>query len=202
MPENESVSDVPLVGTQQTSSGGSNKKALMAAGLTLLACLVVAGQGLTAYMVMGQKTQLDDLNLKMQRLKELSTRNNMATPVRMAAPMGPMHLLRLKDEAADTKDSAATPTPKDPSTLTQCEKEALGLTPSKVPGFKPQCDAVGGYQPRQCFQRQCWCVDATGHPISNSLNSRSCSGGVRTAQAFAAPSLLLQPLEEAKDKEN
>lgn len=63
--------------TIKNNSGGSNKKALMAAGLTLLACLVVAGQGLTAYMVMGQKTQLDDLNLKMQRLKELSTRNNM-----------------------------------------------------------------------------------------------------------------------------
>ncbi|KAL2095218.1 hypothetical protein ACEWY4_009937 [Coilia grayii] len=109
MPESET----PLM-TEQPARD-SNKKALKAAGLTLLACLLLAGQGLTAYLVMGQRGQLQELDMRMHRLKEIASRSAMgpAMPMKMALPMSSMPLLKLREESADSKDAAATPSPKD-----------------------------------------------------------------------------------------
>ncbi|XP_076131337.1 CD74 molecule, major histocompatibility complex, class II invariant chain b [Alosa pseudoharengus] len=197
MPESEA----PLV-TTETPSRGSNKKALKAAGLTLLACMLLAGQCITAYLVVGQKGQLQDLDMRMHRLKEISSRSvGSGVPMKMRLPMASMPLLKLREDPADKKD-AATQAPKDgSSSLTQCQQEALGLTDTKLPSFRPQCDRAGGYLPKQCWQEVCWCVDANGKEMPGSLGNANCANGnMRVAQAFAVPGLLLQPqVEETKD---
>lgn len=198
----ESVSETPLVG--QAPARGSNKKALKAAGLTLLACMVIAGQCITAYLVVGQKQQLQDLDMRMHRLKELGSRSaGSGVPMKMRLPMASMPLLKLREEPTDKKDAAATEAPKDgSSSLTQCQKEALGMADTKLPSFRPQCDRAGGYMPKQCWQEVCWCVDANGKEIPNTVGNPNCANGsLRAAQAFAAPGLVLQPQMD-QPKEN
>ncbi|XP_062392791.1 CD74 molecule, major histocompatibility complex, class II invariant chain b isoform X2 [Sardina pilchardus] len=190
-------SETPLV---TTPSRDSNKKALKAAGLTLLACMLLAGQCITAYLVVGQKSELQDLNMRMHRLKELSSRSvGSGVPMKMRLPMASMPLMKLREDPADKKDDA-TPAPKDgSSTLTQCQQEYLGLTDSKLPSFRPQCDLAGGYLPQQCWQEVCWCVDASGKEILGTVGKPNCANGSMRI-APVATGLRLQPLvEETKD---
>jgi len=51
-----------------------NGKALKVAGLTVLACLLLAGQALTAYMVWGQKEHISALTSGQEKLKTELTR--------------------------------------------------------------------------------------------------------------------------------
>ncbi|PWS23240.1 hypothetical protein DKP78_14165, partial [Enterococcus faecium] len=107
------------------------------------------------------------------------------------------------EEPAEKKDAAATEAPKDGSSyLTECQKEALGMTDTKLPSFRPKCDRAGGYMPKQCWESVCWCVDANGKEIPNTVDKANCANDfVRGAQAFAAPSLVLQPQMD-QPKEN
>ncbi|XP_012687956.2 CD74 molecule, major histocompatibility complex, class II invariant chain b [Clupea harengus] len=195
-------SETPLV--TAAPSGRSNKKALKAAGLTLLACLLLAGQAITGYLVVGQRDQIQDLNNRMHRLKEISrkTASGSVVPMRMHLPMASMPLLRMPEDLADKKDPAASEAPKDASTfLSECQMEAQGLTNSKLPSFRPQCDRVGGYLPQQCWETVCWCVDANGKEIPNSVGKPNCANGsMKVTQAFAARGLLLQPMVEKVEK--
>uniref|UniRef100_A0A4W5LFT9 MHC class II-associated invariant chain/CLIP MHC II-interacting domain-containing protein n=1 Tax=Hucho hucho TaxID=62062 RepID=A0A4W5LFT9_9TELE len=42
----------------ETTAGGSNKRAFEIASFTLLACLLISGQALTAYFVLGQRNDI------------------------------------------------------------------------------------------------------------------------------------------------
>lgn len=55
--------------------------------------------------------------------------------------------------------------------LTKCQQEASGLIPVSVPLFKPKCDALGAYEPEQCWQENvtCWCVDKNGVAVPDTL---------------------------------
>ncbi|KAK3555726.1 hypothetical protein QTP86_028988 [Hemibagrus guttatus] len=97
--------------TLRTSTGGSNKKALMAAGLTVLATLLIAGQAFTAYSVYKHSEKLSLLERRSDRLQEMSVsaRAN-RTPMKMAVPMSSVRLM-----AADFSDKKmeSTPPPKE-----------------------------------------------------------------------------------------
>lgn len=53
---------------------GSNKKALLVAGLTVLATLLIAGQAFTAYSVYQHSEKLSMLERRSDRLQEMSVR--------------------------------------------------------------------------------------------------------------------------------
>lgn len=57
-----------------SSCRGSNGKALKVTGLTVLACLLLAGQALTAYLVWGQKEHISALTTGQEKLKTELTR--------------------------------------------------------------------------------------------------------------------------------
>ncbi|KAM3612595.1 uncharacterized protein V6R79_010770 [Siganus canaliculatus] len=83
--------------------GGSNSRALKVAGLTTLACLLLASQVFTAYMVFNQKQQIHSLQRNSERAGRVLTRPSQAmAPVRMQMPMDTLPLLSL-DELASVK---------------------------------------------------------------------------------------------------
>lgn len=55
---------------------GSNSRALKVAGLTTLACLLLGSQVFTAYMVFGQRQQIQELQGNNERLSKQMTRSN------------------------------------------------------------------------------------------------------------------------------
>nr|BAC53767.1 invariant chain like protein 1 [Cyprinus carpio] len=87
-------------------TGGSNGKALKVAGLTVLACLLLAGQALTAYLVWGQKEHISALTTGQEKLKtELTRKMSGAPPKAMHLPMKSMPLL--KDFSDDSSDQTS-----------------------------------------------------------------------------------------------
>ncbi|XP_056108575.1 CD74 molecule, major histocompatibility complex, class II invariant chain a [Rhinichthys klamathensis goyatoka] len=80
-----------------------NGKALKVAGLTVLACLLLAGQALTAYFVWGQKEHLSALTSGQEKLKtELTRKMSAGPPKAMHLPMNSMALLKdFSDETSD-----------------------------------------------------------------------------------------------------
>ncbi|KAK3524023.1 hypothetical protein QTP70_017535 [Hemibagrus guttatus] len=151
--------------TLRTSTGGSNKKALMAAGLTVLATLLIAGQAFTAYSVYKHSEKLSLLERRSDRLQEMSVsaRAN-RTPMKMAVPMSSVRLM-----AADFSDKKMESTPPPKAPLTKCQQEAAGLVQVSLPSFKPKCDELGAYEPEQCWQEVCWCVDKNGAAVDDSM---------------------------------
>uniref|UniRef100_A0AAX7SK46 Thyroglobulin type-1 domain-containing protein n=1 Tax=Astatotilapia calliptera TaxID=8154 RepID=A0AAX7SK46_ASTCA len=96
--------------------GGSNSRALKIAGLTTLACLLVASQVFTAYTVFSQKQQIHTLQKNSDRINKQLTRSSHAVaPVRMAMPMNSLPLLM-----DFTEDSTAPKTP-----LTKLQNTAI-----------------------------------------------------------------------------
>ncbi|XP_023127418.2 CD74 molecule, major histocompatibility complex, class II invariant chain a [Amphiprion ocellaris] len=77
--------------------GGSNKRAFKIAGITTLACLLVASQVFTAYMVFNQKQQIHTLQRNSDKLNKQLTRASQSPgargPMRMAMPMNTLPLL-------------------------------------------------------------------------------------------------------------
>ncbi|XP_037531553.1 CD74 molecule, major histocompatibility complex, class II invariant chain a [Nematolebias whitei] len=74
--------------------GGSNSRALKIAGLTTLACLLLASQVFTAYMVFDQKQQIHTLQRNSERMeKQLTRASRVVGPARMAIPMSSLPLL-------------------------------------------------------------------------------------------------------------
>ncbi|KTF76098.1 hypothetical protein cypCar_00044664 [Cyprinus carpio] len=87
-------------------TGGSNGKALKVTGLTVLACLLLAGQALTAYLVWGQKEHISALTTGQEKLKtELTRKMSGAPPKAMHLPMKSMPLL--KDFSDDSSDQTS-----------------------------------------------------------------------------------------------
>ncbi|XP_027021049.1 CD74 molecule, major histocompatibility complex, class II invariant chain a isoform X2 [Tachysurus fulvidraco] len=79
-------------------SRNSNSKALKVTGLTLLACLLLAGQAFTAYYVVGQKDHLQALEKGQDALKKEMTRMLTVAPKMMHTPMNNMPLMVAIDE--------------------------------------------------------------------------------------------------------
>ncbi|XP_069576099.1 CD74 molecule, major histocompatibility complex, class II invariant chain a [Brachyistius frenatus] len=99
--------------------GGSNSRAFKIAGLTTLACLLLASQVFTAFMVFDQKQQIHTLQRNSEKMTKQLTRSAQApkAPFRMAMPMNSMPLLT--DFTSD-QDSVKTKTP-----LTKLQKTAV-----------------------------------------------------------------------------
>ncbi|KAM7389689.1 hypothetical protein PAMP_023652 [Pampus punctatissimus] len=72
----------------------SNSRALKVAGLTTLACLLLASQVFTAFMVFDQKQQISSLQKNSDRMgKQLSRSSQAASPRKMHMPMSSLPLL-------------------------------------------------------------------------------------------------------------
>ncbi|KAF7228104.1 CD74 molecule, major histocompatibility complex, class II invariant chain a [Nothobranchius furzeri] len=75
--------------------GGSNSRALKIAGLTTLACLLLASQVFTAYMVFSQKQQIHSLQKSSEKMgKQITRSSQVVSPVRMAIPMSSLPLMK------------------------------------------------------------------------------------------------------------
>ncbi|XP_026098483.1 H-2 class II histocompatibility antigen gamma chain-like [Carassius auratus] len=109
-------------------TGSSNAKALKVTGLTVLACLLLAGQGLTAYLVWGQKEHISALTTGQEKLKtELTRKMSGAPPKAMHLPMKSMPLLKdFSDESSDqTSKKSSVPLTKLQPIFTN-QKESTG----------------------------------------------------------------------------
>lgn len=107
------IQRVPSQETVANRGGNSNGKALKVAGLTVLACLLLAGQALTAYLVWGQKEHISALTTGQEKLKTELTRKMSASPPKaMHLPMNSMPLLKdFSDESSDQTSSKKSSVP-------------------------------------------------------------------------------------------
>lgn len=107
--------------------GGSNSRALKIAGLTTLACLLLASQVFTAYMVFDQKQQIHTLQRSSERMgKQLTRRPQNVAPARMAMPMNSLPLLM--DYTEDDSKSSKTPMVKLQDTaIVSLEKQVMDM---------------------------------------------------------------------------
>ncbi|XP_071393406.1 CD74 molecule, major histocompatibility complex, class II invariant chain b [Centroberyx affinis] len=166
--------------------GGSSTRAYKVAGFTLLACLLIAGQAVTAYFVLSQRNDIRSLKDQNNNMKdELKSGSSASVPMRMHMPMNIMP--KLMDDSIDEEASTEAPEKRlDPDQATQCQLEAAGLKPVKLPTFRPVCDEQGRYRPQQCWGRRCWCVNtASGKEIPGSFQEGPAQCG---ATAFNAVS--------------
>uniref|UniRef100_A0A673B756 Thyroglobulin type-1 domain-containing protein n=1 Tax=Sphaeramia orbicularis TaxID=375764 RepID=A0A673B756_9TELE len=164
-------------------------RAYKVAGITLLACVLIVGQAAIAYFLLSQRSDIKSLQDQSKNLKEEMTKGQSASmPMRMHTGMAAVHL-----QMADVEEtSTGSPVPHE---STMCQLEASGLKPVDVPGFRPVCDERGFYRTMQCWQQQCWCVDAvTGAEIPNTM----ASGPVQCNRAmFTGGMVQFQPLTDA-----
>ncbi|XP_060742746.1 CD74 molecule, major histocompatibility complex, class II invariant chain a isoform X1 [Tachysurus vachellii] len=105
-------------------SRNSNSKALKVTGLTLLACLLLAGQAFTAYYVVGQKDHLQALEKGQDVLKKEMTRMLTVAPKMMHTPMNNMPLMVAIDEDSPKK---RVPLTKLQSSSFAMQREGSGL---------------------------------------------------------------------------
>ncbi|XP_030297717.1 CD74 molecule, major histocompatibility complex, class II invariant chain b [Sparus aurata] len=175
----------PLIGGRPAinvpaAQGGSSSRAYKIAGITLLACVLIAGQVMTAYFLLSQRSDIQSLEEQNNNMNaELTKGRSVAVPVQMHLPMN--SLPELMDDSVDEEASTGTPEKTDPSKMTDCQLEAAGLKAVQVPGFRPTCDRRGLYQAQQCFGEHCWCVNpANGEMIPGSLKQ----GGARCTVAL------------------
>ncbi|XP_024139988.1 CD74 molecule, major histocompatibility complex, class II invariant chain a [Oryzias melastigma] len=105
------------------SRGGSNSRAFKIAGLTTLACLLLASQVFTAYMVYNQKQQIHTLQKNSERMgKQLTRASQVVAPARMAMPMNSLSLV------SDFSEDAKTPLIKLQDTaVVSVEKQLMDL---------------------------------------------------------------------------
>uniref|UniRef100_A0A3B4ZQU8 Thyroglobulin type-1 domain-containing protein n=1 Tax=Stegastes partitus TaxID=144197 RepID=A0A3B4ZQU8_9TELE len=156
MSDPETQTQPLLRASSQQAAQGSSTRAYKIAGITLLACVLIVGQAMTAYFLLSQRSDIKSLEEQNNKLQTVMTKGRSASvPLRMHMPMNT--LTALADDASD-EVKKKSPT-LDPSQATNCQLEALGLKPVQVPGFRPTCDERGLYKTRQCYMMQCWCVD-------------------------------------------
>ncbi|XP_054648489.1 H-2 class II histocompatibility antigen gamma chain-like isoform X2 [Dunckerocampus dactyliophorus] len=99
----------PLVGPER-SRGGSNSRALKVAGLTTLACMLVASQVFVVYMVFDQRQQIHSLQKNADKMNR-QLQAPQAAPIKMLEPMNRFHLM---DVLLDAGSAAPEPKPKAP----------------------------------------------------------------------------------------
>ncbi|KAM4591870.1 CD74 molecule, major histocompatibility complex, class II invariant chain b [Odontesthes bonariensis] len=167
-----------LIGAQQTAvnvgapaQSPRPSRAYKVAGLTLLASVLIVGQGLTAYFLLSQRSDIKSLEEQNKEMTMEYTKGRSgggaSVPARMHIPMNA--LPEMTDFTSLEESSTATQGKKS-ATLTPCQQEAAGLKAVQVPDFQPTCDKQGLYKAQQCFMGQCWCVNtANGEQIPGSL---------------------------------
>ncbi|KAM6998123.1 uncharacterized protein LKV04_006570 [Tautogolabrus adspersus] len=104
----------PLVGapSQQAAinvpaQGGRPSRAYKVAGLTLLACVLIAGQAMVAYFLLSQSSDIKSLEEQNNNLQTQLTRGRSGSvPMRMHMPMNALSDLMdvSADEVKETKD--------------------------------------------------------------------------------------------------
>nr|QIM55159.1 H-2 class II histocompatibility antigen gamma chain [Lateolabrax japonicus] len=116
--------------------GGSNSRAFKVAGLTTLACLLLASQVFTAYMVFNQKQQIHSLQKNSERLGKQLTRSSQAVaPMRMQMPMNSLPML-MDFTSDDDSKTTKTPLTKLQDTVISVEKQLKDLMQdSQLPQF-------------------------------------------------------------------
>ncbi|XP_041645328.1 uncharacterized protein LOC121510964 [Cheilinus undulatus] len=161
----------PLLGapSQQAAvnvpeQGGRSSRAYKVAGITLLACILIAGQAVIAYFLLSQGSDIKSLEEQNNKMQVQLTKGRSVASVPMRKHM-PMNALPDLVAFSEDKDTPAGPPPK--TVDTDCQREASGQTPSRVPGFRPSCDEHGLYRPQQCYMENCWCVN----PVSGMVIS-------------------------------
>ncbi|KAG9331687.1 hypothetical protein JZ751_018430, partial [Albula glossodonta] len=97
------LAPAPTVVNMGQSESDVNKKAFKVAGFTVLACLLIAGQALTAYFLLNQKSQISSLEENTNSLqKELNRRPSAPSAAKtMHVPMYNMPMLI--DETSEDK---------------------------------------------------------------------------------------------------
>nr|XP_040034800.1 uncharacterized protein LOC120820745 [Gasterosteus aculeatus aculeatus] len=179
------------------AQGGRPSRAHKVAGLTLLACVLIAGQVATTYLVLSQRSDiksLEDQSKNLQsRLSVSRSGSGGAASVPMRMPMNAFpKVLDVVDEEASTEVTDKTV----PQHATDCQLEAAGRKPLQVPGFRPACDGRGLYRAQQCFLGSCWCVNpADGQQVPASSGGR-CGASV-PIDSFSKL-LTLPDLDEAE----
>ncbi|XP_074530199.1 CD74 molecule, major histocompatibility complex, class II invariant chain a [Halichoeres trimaculatus] len=115
----------------------SNSRALKIAGLTTLACLLLASQVFTAYMVFSQKQQIHTLQKSSEKMgRQLTRSSNVATPMKMHMPSLPLMMDYVADDAPKTGKPSKTPLTKLQDTVVSLEKQVKDLMQgSQLPNF-------------------------------------------------------------------
>ncbi|XP_051277716.1 uncharacterized protein LOC127375656 [Dicentrarchus labrax] len=169
----------------QPGEGGRPSKAYKVAGITLLACVLIAGQAMIAYFLLSQRSDIRSLEEQSNNLKaELTKGRSVSVPIRMDMPMNA--LPKLMDDFVDEEASTGAPEKSAPQSATDCQLEAAGVKAVRVPGFQPSCDQRGLYKAQQCFMSHCWCVNpVNGQQIPGSLSK----GPARCRAAVLAGSM-------------
>ncbi|XP_043113777.1 CD74 molecule, major histocompatibility complex, class II invariant chain a [Puntigrus tetrazona] len=112
MEEHQNEALIQRVPSQETvvgRGGNSNGKALKVAGLTVLACLLLAGQALTAYLVYGQKEHISALSAGQEKLKAELTKRSSPPKAAMHLPMKSMTLLKEYPDESDPSKKSSVP---------------------------------------------------------------------------------------------
>ncbi|TRY91311.1 hypothetical protein DNTS_030129 [Danionella cerebrum] len=155
MDEQQNASLIERVPSAETISGGdgahrrergsSNARALKVTGLTILVCLLLAGQALTTYMVWSQREHLQSLSSSQEKLKaELTKKMSAGPPKAMRLPMNSMKMIDFSeqqtDPSSDTPKSVLQPVEQPAAFSLPGEgSELLRVTPKRmhIPmGFK------------------------------------------------------------------
>ncbi|XP_034546486.1 CD74 molecule, major histocompatibility complex, class II invariant chain a [Notolabrus celidotus] len=115
----------------------SNSRALKIAGLTTLACMLLASQVFTAYMVFSQKQQIHTLKKASEKLgRQLTRSSNVATPMKMHMPSLPLMMDYVADDVPKTSKTSKTPLTKLQDTVISVEKQVKDLMKdSPLPQF-------------------------------------------------------------------
>ncbi|XP_035519243.1 insulin-like growth factor-binding protein 2 [Morone saxatilis] len=151
------------------AEGGRPSKAYKVAGITLLACVLIAGQAMVAYFLLSQRSDIRSLEEQSNNLKAALTKGrSVSAPIRMDMPMNA--LPKMMDDFVDEEASTGAPEKSAPQPATDCQLEAAHLKAVQVPGFQPSCDERGLYKAQQCYIKHCWCVNpVNGQQIPGSL---------------------------------
>ncbi|CAF97070.1 unnamed protein product [Tetraodon nigroviridis] len=172
----------------EPANGGRSTRAYKVAGITLLACVLVVGQAMTAYFLLTQKGEIKSLEEQSNKLKsEMTKGRSAASSSQMRIPAIPIpglfDISLDKDTEPEKKEGPANPQ------VTDCQLKASGMKSSGVPGFSPVCDERGFYQAEQCFMGQCWCV--------NPLSGDVIPGSMRNGQASCSTAAVAGSLSRA-----
>lgn len=101
----------------------SNGRAFKVAGLTVLACLLLASQVFTAYMLITQKEQIHSLQSKSDSLRQQMANKPKVALVKMNPPMNTIPLMDFSDDQDKKAEMPKTNLPDVPAPVDSVEKQ-------------------------------------------------------------------------------
>ncbi|XP_063045057.1 uncharacterized protein LOC134439133 isoform X2 [Engraulis encrasicolus] len=161
MADNSSQNEVlmqhaPSAETVTPAPASSSSKRWGLAGLAVLACLLLAGQGISIYSLLHQQQQITALKDATHTLKTLVTQQRNTGPARvMQVPMGMSLLTDVAESDEKTPQGRRTP-------LTKLQKamKSSGAAPTGESPINPSCAVAAAVHVLGCYRPQC---DAEGH---------------------------------------